>query len=67
MINEYLETVRPLHKQFIEPTKHHADVILPDGANGPAADMTITKVATLIRVLDWAWCSFFGSYLSRLH
>ena len=54
MINEYLETVRPLHKQYIEPTKHHADVILPHGANGPAADMITTKVVTLIRDLDRA-------------
>ena len=54
MINEYLETVRPLHKQFIEPTKRHADVILPHDANGPAADMITTKVVTLIRDLDRA-------------
>ena len=54
MINEYLETVRPLHQQFIEPTKRHADVILPHGANGPAADMIATKVVTLIRDLDRA-------------
>ena len=57
MINEYLETVqtvRPLHRQYIEPTEHHADVILPHGANGPAADMITTKVVTLIRDLDRA-------------
>ena len=48
VINQYLETVRPMHKQFIEPTKRHADVILPHGANGPAVDVITTKVASVI-------------------
>ena len=52
VIAQYLETVRPMHKQFIEPTKRHADVILPHGANGPAVDIITTKVLTLIRDLD---------------
>jgi uridine kinase len=43
-----LSTVRPMHKQFIEPTKRHADVILPHGANGPAVDVITTKVASVI-------------------
>jgi uridine kinase len=54
VINQYLETVRPMHKQFIEPTKRHAHVILPHGANGPAVDIITTKVVTLIRDLDQA-------------
>ena len=49
VINQYLETVRPMHKQFIEPTKRYADVILPHGANGPAVDIITTKVKTLVR------------------
>ena len=52
VINQYLETVRPMHKQFIEPTKRNADVILPHGANGPAVDIITTKVVSLIRDLD---------------
>ena len=52
VIAQYLETVRPMHKQFIEPTKRHADVILPHGANGPAVDIITTKVKTLIRDLE---------------
>jgi uridine kinase len=51
VIGQYLETVRPMHKQFIEPTKRHADVILPHGANGPAVDVITTKVASLISQL----------------
>ena len=52
VINQYLDTVRPMHKQFIEPTKRNADVILPHGANGPAVDIITTKVTTFIRDLD---------------
>jgi uridine kinase len=48
VVNQYLDTVRPMHKQFIEPTKRHADVILPHGANGPAIDMITAKVASVI-------------------
>ena len=54
VVNQYLETVRPMHKQFIEPTKRRADVILPHGANGPAVDMITTKVVSLIRDLNRA-------------
>ena len=52
VIAQYLETVRPMHKQFIEPTKRNADVILPHGANGPAVDIITTKVKTLVRDLN---------------
>lgn len=52
VIKQYMDTVRPSHKQFIEPTKRRADVILPHGANGPAVDIITTKVKTLIRDLQ---------------
>nr|WP_229225165.1 hypothetical protein [Duganella violaceicalia] len=32
VVSQYLETVRPMHKQFIEPTKRNADIIIPHGA-----------------------------------
>ena len=54
VIKQYLETVRPMHKQFIEPTKRHADVIFPHGANEPAVDIIITKVVSLIRDIKGA-------------
>ena len=31
VIGQYLDTVRPMHHEFVEPTKRHADVILPEG------------------------------------
>jgi uridine kinase len=54
VIKQYLDTVRPMHKQFIEPTKRHADVIFPHGANKPAVDIITTKVVSLIRNLNIA-------------
>jgi uridine kinase len=51
VISQYLDTVRPMHKQFIEPTKRNADVIIPHGANNPAVDMITTKVASVINQL----------------
>jgi uridine kinase len=54
VVKQYLETVRPMHKQFIEPTKRQADLIFPHGANGPAVDIITTKVVSLIRDLDRA-------------
>lgn len=54
VITQYMDTVRPMHKQFIEPTKRRADVILPHGANDPAVDIITTKVKTLIHDLGRA-------------
>lgn len=51
VIEQYLTTVRPMHKQFIEPTKRSAHVILPHGANGPAVDMITTKAVSFISSL----------------
>lgn len=51
VIAQYLDTVRPMHKQFIEPSKRSAHVILPHGANGPAVDIITTKAVSFIREL----------------
>lgn len=37
VIRQYLETVRPMHLQFVEPSKRHADLILPEGGLNRAA------------------------------
>ncbi len=45
VISQYLETVRPAHLQFIEPSKRYADVIIPRGGmNEPAIDMLLAKI-----------------------
>jgi len=33
VIEQYIETVRPMHMQFVEPSKRHADVIIPEGGH----------------------------------
>lgn len=37
IIQQYLETVRPMHEQFVEKTKIYADIIIPKGGNNLAA------------------------------
>jgi uridine kinase len=45
VIEQYLSTVRPMHLQFVEPSKRYADVIIPEGGlNLVAVDLIVTKV-----------------------
>lgn len=49
VIKQYLETVRPMYMQFIEPSRQHADLIIPHGGkNRIAIDLIKTKVLDLI-------------------
>lgn len=49
VLNQYVETVRPMHQQFIEPTRRFADIVIPEGVNRVAMDMLITKVQALLQ------------------
>ncbi|SDM39570.1 uridine kinase [Halogranum gelatinilyticum] len=44
VMDQYLSTVKPMHEQFIEPTKKHADLIIPEGANTVAVNLLEEKV-----------------------
>ncbi|ELY68083.1 uridine kinase [Natrinema versiforme] len=44
VMDQYLGTVKPMHEQFVAPTKKQADVIIPEGANRMALDLLIEKV-----------------------
>ncbi|THE63730.1 uridine kinase [Salinadaptatus halalkaliphilus] len=44
VIEQYLETVKPMHEQFVAPTRKQADVIIPEGANRMAVDLLIDKI-----------------------
>ncbi|MEE0800495.1 MAG: uridine kinase [Gemmiger sp.] len=47
VVNQYLTTVKPMHEQFVEPSKRKADLIVPEGGqNMVALDMLIKWVAT---------------------
>jgi uridine kinase len=49
VVTQYLETVRPMHLDFVEPSKRWADVIIPEGgANRVAIDMVVTKLAAVL-------------------
>ena len=49
VIEQYYKTVRPMHIQFVEPTKKYADIIVPEGGhNKVAVDILRTKIMTLI-------------------
>ena len=47
---QYSNTVRPMHDLFVEPSKVHADIIVPEGGFNPkATDLLLTKVASLVQ------------------
>lgn len=49
VIEQYLSTVRPMHLEFVEPSKRYADVIIPEGGfNVVALDMVVSRVLALI-------------------
>ena len=45
VIDQYLTTVKPMHEQFVEPSKRNADLIVPQGGhNQVALDMVVERV-----------------------
>lgn len=49
VIEQYLNVVKPMHNQFIEPTKRYADIIIPEGGrNQVAIDLMTTKIHSII-------------------
>ncbi|MEP6986720.1 MAG: uridine kinase [Chloroflexota bacterium] len=53
VINQYLTTVRPMHLQFVEPSRRYADVIIPEGGhNLVAIDMVADRIRTMLADLQ---------------
>jgi uridine kinase len=49
VIKQYQTTVRPMHLEFVEPSKRYADVIIPEGGfNTAALDMLTARIQTLL-------------------
>lgn len=49
VIRQYLQTVRPMHLEFVEPSKRYADIIIPEGGeNKEALEMVVAHVRNLI-------------------
>jgi uridine kinase len=50
VIQQYLSTVRPMHLEFVEPSKRYADVIIPEGGlNVVAMDMVVARIQALLQ------------------
>ena len=48
--NQYMNTVRPMHLEFVEPSKKYADVIVPEGGmNIIAIDMIVSKIKHILQ------------------
>ncbi|MDT7884223.1 MAG: uridine kinase [Thermoflexus sp.] len=49
VIQQYLSTVRPMHLEFVEPSKRYADIIIPEGGfNTVALDMIIARIRAML-------------------
>lgn len=49
VIEQYLNVVKPMHNQFVEPTKRYADIVIPEGGrNQVAIDLMTTKIHSII-------------------
>ena len=49
VVDQYLHTVRPMHEEFVEPSKRYADLIIPEGGeNQVAIDAIIARVERLV-------------------
>jgi len=49
VIRQYLETVRPMHLEFVEPSKRYADIIIPSGGfNETAIEMIVARIQKLL-------------------
>lgn len=50
VIHQYLTTVRPMHLEFVEPSKRYADIILPEGGfNTVALDLIVARINALLQ------------------
>jgi len=50
VVNQYLNTVRPMHLTFVEPSKKFADIIIPEGGdNKVAIDFIVTKILDILK------------------
>lgn len=44
IVSQYVSTVRPMHLEFVEPSKRNADLIVPVGLNSVALDLVVSKL-----------------------
>lgn len=49
VIKQYTQFVKPMHNQFVEPTKNYADIIIPNGYNEAGVNMVISSLGYNIK------------------
>ena len=50
VISQYRDTVKPMHEQFIEPTRKYADIIIPHGGrNTIAIEMLMNNISRIVK------------------
>lgn len=51
VIKQYMDVVKPMHNEFIEPTKRYADIIIPEGGyNKVAIDIMVAKIKSILGI-----------------
>jgi len=46
VIKQYMQSVRPMHKQFVEPSRKYADIIIPEGHNSVAVNLLAAMISS---------------------
>lgn len=59
VVRQYLDFVRPMHSQFIEPTKRNSHIIIPHGANKAALEMIVARVHAVLHNQELVENSYF--------
>ena len=50
VVTQYMNTVKPMHEQFVEPSKKHVDIIIPEGGmNTVALQMLLRQIQHFLR------------------
>jgi len=50
VMEQYRNTVKPMHTAFVEPTKAFADIIIPEGLNRVAVDLVRAKIESIVQL-----------------
>jgi uridine kinase len=49
IVSQYMNTVRPMHLEFVEPSKRYADIIIPEGGNNRVAmEMIVSRILAIL-------------------
>lgn len=53
VVSQYMNTVKPMHEQFVEPSKKNVDIIIPEGGfNTVALQMLLRQIQHFLRETD---------------